>query len=151
LTVRLGAGPLPENSFDLSPFCGYFLTAFLTTLTAACLGLAVSVLSAKPDQAMAVAPLLLLPQILFADVIFELEGLLRGISSVIPCKLSMQGFGILTDFNALNISEYVPADPQDMYEATSANLYWSWVGLGIFAIVCVVVFAAALKMTKENN
>ena len=140
------AGGLPDNALGVKPFAGYFFTVCLTTLCAACLGLAISSLSPNPDRAMAIAPLVLLPQILFSGVAFELSGFINVISNVIPCKLSMQNFGVLTNFNALPASKAMAeTDPNYMYSVTNSNLYWTWGGLLIFSAVCIVVFAYALR------
>ena len=144
--------PLPENSFGIQPFLGFLITTCLTTVSAACLGLAVSSLSPNADRAMAIAPIILLPQILFSGVVFELSGFMKFISNIIPCKLSMQNFGTLANFNALPTSAEVETKALNaMYSVTnSANLFGTWRGLIISSIVYIAIFAIALRLkTKE--
>ena len=143
---------LPENSLGIQPFFGFFITACLTTVCAACLGLAVSSLSPNPDRAMAIAPIILLPQILFSGVVFELTGLMNLISNIIPCKLSMQNFGTLTNFNALPTSQDVAEKSINaMYSVTNAdNIYGTWQGLLISSIVYIVIFTAALQLKSKE-
>ena len=151
LIVQLFAG-LPGNDFGINPFLGYFVTACLTTFCAACLGLTVSSLSPNPDRAMAIAPLILLPQILFSGVVFELTGLLNLISNIIPCKLSMQNFGTLSNFNALPTSSEVAGKSiHAMYSVTNAgNIYGTWQGLLISTAVYICIFTAALKLKSKE-
>ena len=151
IVVRIFAGEFPTNTFGIPPFFGYFLTTCLTTICAACLGLAVSALSPNPDRAMAIAPIILLPQILFSGVVFELSGFMKFLSNIIPCKLSMQNFGVLTDFNSLSTSATVSdISLNSMYSITNiSNFYGSWVGLGVLSVLYTVIFALALKI-KEN-
>ncbi|MDR0491559.1 MAG: ATP-binding cassette domain-containing protein, partial [Oscillospiraceae bacterium] len=152
LIVQLFAG-MPESVMGIQPFLGFFVTACLTTVSAACLGLAVSSLSPNPDRAMAIAPIILLPQILFSGVVFELSGFMKFISGIIPCKLSMQNFGTLSNFNALSASADVESKALDsMYSITnSANVFGTWRGLIISSIVYIAIFAIALRLkTKES-
>ena len=143
---------LPENSFGIQSFLGYFITTCLTTVSAACLGLAVSSLSPNADRAMAIAPIILLPQILFSGVVFELSGFMGFISNIIPCKLSMQNFGTLANFNSLPTSTSVETKALNaMYSVTnSANVFGTWRGLIISSIVYIAVFAVALRLKTKD-
>ena len=151
LIVQVFAG-FPGNDLGIRPFLGYFITACLTTLCAACLGLTVSSLSPNPDRAMAIAPLILLPQILFSGVVFELTGLLNLISNIIPCKLSMQNFGTLSNFNALpTSSEVAEKSINAMYSVTNAdNIYGTWQGLIVSSVIYICIFTAALKLKSKE-
>jgi len=151
LIVQIFSG-LPENTLGIQPFLGYFITACLTTVCAACWGLAVSSLSPNPDRAMAIAPIILLPQILFSGVVFELTGLMNLISNFIPCKLSMQNFGTLTNFNALPTSQDLAEKSINaMYSVTNSNnIYGTWQGLLISSVVCIAIFTVALKLKSKE-
>ena len=152
LVVQIFAG-LPSNDLGIQPFIGYFITVCLTTLSAACLGLAVSSLSPNPDRAMAIAPLILLPQILFSGVVFELTGFMNLISNLIPCKLSMQNFGTLSNFNALPSSQDVSAKAINaIYSVTnvSGNIYGTWQGLLLSSLLYIAIFTVALKLKSKE-
>ena len=143
---------LPGNNFGFQPFLGFFITACLTTVSAACLGLAVSSLSPNADRAMAIAPIILLPQILFSGVVFELSGFMKFISNIIPCKLSMQNFGTLSNFNALPTSASVDTKTLNaMYSITNpSNVYGTWRGLIISSIVYIAIFTIALRLKNKE-
>ena len=61
---------LPEDGIIMSPFLELFLTIFLTALSATALGLVVSSFFDNPDRALVVAPLLIMPQILYSGILF---------------------------------------------------------------------------------
>ena len=145
----LGKAP---NTLAIPPFLSYFLTVFLTTLCAACLGLTISSLSPNPDRAMAIAPLILLPQILFSSVVFELKGYVYEISNIIPCKLSMQNFGTLSNINVLKTSADVAEKSMHfMYNAERlSNVLGTWQWLLLFSLIYICVFALALKLKSKE-
>ena len=62
-----------------------------------------------------------------------------------------RSFGVLTDFNALATSRNTAEQTlHAMYSVTNpSNLYGSWMGLVISAVVCVVVFAVALQYNES--
>ena len=148
--VQIFAG-LPGNDLGIPSFLGFFITTCLTTLCAACLGLTVSSLSPNPDRAMAIAPLILLPQIIFSGVVFTLKGYVDLVSYIIPCKLSMQNFGTLTNFNALDISKDVENYGHQMYNVENmGNVYGPWQGLLILSFIYICIFTIALKLKSKE-
>ncbi len=70
-----------------------FATSAFIMLSAMCLGLLVSSIFKNPDRAIACAPLLIMPQILFAGVVVELEGVVETISYFVTCRWGMSGYG----------------------------------------------------------
>ena len=50
---------------------------------------------------MTVAPILLMPQLLFSGLIFKLEGVSKTISWIATCRFSMEGYGITANLNSL--------------------------------------------------
>lgn len=61
----------------------------------------VAVLNA--DRAMTVAPILLMPQILFSGVIFNLEDATEVVSYLTVCRWSMEGYGSTANLNDLKL------------------------------------------------
>ena len=68
-------------------------TTFLAAIASTGMGLFVSSLFSNPDRAMTVAPILLMPQILFSGIIFTLEGATKYLSWITVCRWSMSGYG----------------------------------------------------------
>ena len=89
----------PEEGVLLHPYLEMFITTALTSISATGMGLFVSSLFNNPDRAMTVAPILLMPQILFSGLIFKLEGVTKIISWFATCRWSMEGYGTTADYD----------------------------------------------------
>ena len=99
-----------------------YITMLLLTLSAMCLGLWVSALFSNPDRAIAMAPILIMPQVLFSGLIFKLEGIAQTISIIVHCRWGMEAFGTTSDLNSLDMKIYgdtvtVPASTQHIDSA----------------------------------
>ena len=70
-----------------------FVTSAFIMLSAMCTGLVVSALTSNPDRAIAAAPILIMPQILFAGVVVELQGIVETVSYLVSCRWGMSGYG----------------------------------------------------------
>ena len=111
------ANPLVNAPLEL------FVSIFLTTCCAMCLGLLVSALFRNPDRAIAMAPLLIMPQILFSGLVFELEGPSESISYAVTCRWAMEALGTTSDLNALDLALYgkevtMPESSQTIHDQT---------------------------------
>ena len=94
-----------------------FVSISLTALSAMCLGLFVSSAFKNPDRAIAMAPLLIMPQILFSGLVFELSGVSETISYAVNCRWAMEALGTTANLNDLDLTIYgeeivVPASTQ---------------------------------------
>lgn len=106
LVVNFTLG-LPENGmqFENAPALEIFITTFLTMFSASCIGLAVSALVTNSDQAISIAPVLLIPQILFSGIIVDLQGLIDKFSYLISCRYACVAYCTTANINNLP-SEY---------------------------------------------
>lgn len=95
----------PDDSLLFAPV-ELFVTNLLITFSAMCLGLLVSSLFRNPDRAIAMAPLLIMPQILFSGLVFKLEGVAETISLFVHCRWGMEAFGTTADLNGLDLGIY---------------------------------------------
>lgn len=95
--------PLPAAGMQLpgAPALELYITTYLTMLSAGCLGLAVSAAVGNADQAISIAPVLLIPQILFSGMIVDLQGLIRRISYLISCRYACVAYCTTADINHL--------------------------------------------------
>jgi len=144
---------LPSEGVWLSPFLELLISAFLTALAASAMGIFVSSLFKSPDGAMTVAPLLLMPQLLFSGMLFELEGISNIFSYFAVCRWSMEGLGTTANLNAMDIvmtdGTRIPAlarEAEAFFEFTTSHLISSWGVLCIF----VVVFSVASVFVLRN-
>lgn len=83
------------------PAAEMFVTVFLSTLASTAIGLFISALVKKPNRAFAVVPLVLILQIVFAGLIFEISGLLTPLSWLTVSRWSMDALGTSIDLKAL--------------------------------------------------
>ena len=72
---------------------------------------------------MTIAPLLLVPQLLFSGMLFKLDGVNEFISNFVLCRWSVEALGTTTDLNSLpnsfqNMMPGVVREVEDYFEFT---------------------------------
>ncbi|MDR1532981.1 MAG: FHA domain-containing protein [Clostridiales bacterium] len=141
-------GAFPANTLGIPAFAGMFVTTFLSAFSAAALGLFVSGVSPNPDRAMTLAPLILMPQILFSGIAFDLRGFADFLANVINCKWSVVGYCVLANINELpaNAESTGTTFENVAYTATRENLFGVWGVLVFIAAVCSLLCVAALRL-----
>ncbi len=133
---------LPEEGVMLPSFLELFVSTFLTALSAAAMGLFVSSLFDNADKAMTVAPILLMPQILFSGQLFKLEGATSFLSWFVTCRWSMEGLGSTANLNDLpnsmekamggygsNLHPY-----ESFYDTDPGHIFLVWAILGLSVV-----------------
>lgn len=151
--VFVGLSGAPDGALT-NEVAELFITVFLTTLSAMALGLVISALFKNPDRAIAVAPILIMPQILFSGLIFKLEGIAENISLFVNCRWSMEAFGTTADLNGLDYAIYendlitpelYPHEWEAAFEFTLTHLTSAWAVLGVFTVVCALACGLILR------
>jgi hypothetical protein len=152
LAVAAVVGAFPANEMGVNPFLGMLATTFLSAFSATALGLAVSGLSPNPDRAMTLAPLILMPQILFSGIAFQLQGFADFLSNIINCKWSVVGYCVLANINGIpaNADSTGTTFENVAYAATRANLFGVWGILIFIAAVCSALCVAALHFEPQS-
>ena len=146
----------PENGLLMAPFPEFLLTVFLTSWAAGVMGIFISCLMKNADRAMTMAPLMLLPQLLFSGVIFDLKGLTGAISWVTTCRWSMEALGSSANLNSLELrlQEEVPTlvhEANDMYAFKTNHLISCWIILFVFVIVFTALTCIMLSRIKSER
>lgn len=95
----------PKGAFFFPPL-EVFLSTYLTVLSAMSLGLLVSAIFRSPSKALAMAPILIMPQILFSGITFELNGVTEKVSYAINCRWAIEALGTTADLNNLDLAIY---------------------------------------------
>ena len=141
----------------MSPFLEMLITTFFTAVSAMGMGLFVSSLFTNADRAMTVAPILLMPQILFSGMMFSLAGATKIISWFATCRWSMEAYGTTANLNDLQLSlqqKGLPLQhlPEDCFEFTSEHILMNW-GLLILMVVVYLIIARLVlsSVGKENG
>ncbi len=147
---------LPEEGLMMNPFLELLITTFLTAVSATAMGLFVSSLFTNADKAMMVAPILLMPQILFSGLIFTLDGPTEIISWFAICRWSVEGYGTTANLNDLPLKLQQQGIPvthvaEDFYEYTVEHLLHSWGILILFGIVCIILARIVLSSLRKEK
>jgi ABC-type multidrug transport system ATPase subunit len=126
-----------------------YITTALTGLAGLALGLAISSAAGTPDRATSLVPLALVPQILFAGLIFSLGSgltLQRVLSWFTLSRWAMDAYGASANLNALPPAPGLLrlAEPQAEYLATPEHILSRW--LILLACAALGLLAAALIM-----
>ena len=108
VNVDKGGGEFWRPFFEVtgvisSPFLEFFITTALTSISAAAMGILVSALFTNADRVMTIAPILLMPQILFSGMLFTLDGISKKISYFINCRWAMESYGSIIDLGKLDL------------------------------------------------
>ncbi len=136
------------------------LTVFLTTFSSMCIGLLVSCLFTNSDRALAMAPLLIMPQVLFSGFLFKLEGIMEKVSYFVQCKWGMEALGTSADLNGMELAIYdnemiTPEIYEHEWEAafdfTFSHLVTTWGVLCVFALVSLILCYVALRISLTRN
>lgn len=140
---------LPSEGVILAPFLELLITTFFTAIASAAMGLFVSSLFTNADRAMTVAPILLMPQILFSGMIFKLSGATETISWFAVCRWSVEGYGTTANLNEL--PKTIPTPSESFYEFTAGHLLSDWVILLVFTVGFLALARLVLnKVGKEK-
>ena len=149
--VFAAAVGLPEKGLFTVPFVELFITTFLTAIASAAMGLFVSSLFTNADRAMTVAPVLLMPQILFSGLIFKLDGATETISWLAVCRWSMEGYGTTANLNELPLRLQQQGidlvhEAEHFFEFTVKHFLTSWGILAVYTVAFLVL--ARIVLTK---
>ncbi len=153
-SVLIGA---PEKGVILPPILEIFITTWLTAVASAGMGLLVSSLFTNPDKAMTVAPLLLMPQMLFSGLLFKLSGATEIISWFAICRWSMEGYGTVANLNSLELSMQQKGIPiehaaEDFFTYTAEHLWTAWGILAGFTVLFLILARISLiRIKREGN
>ena len=148
---------LPGEGLFLSPFREMLITTFLTATASAGMGLFVSSLFTNADRAMTVAPILLMPQILFSGLIFKLDGATELISWFAVCRWSMEGYGTTANLNDLQLKMQqegimIPHEAEAFFDFTTGHMMKAWAILILFVVIFLVLARFVLNgIGKEKS
>lgn len=141
----------PKGVLFGNPFFELTVSMTLTIFSSAGIGLIVSSISKNSDKAMTVAPFLLIFQLLFSGILFELSGITEKISYLTVSKWSVGALGISSDLNSLPTMGGIPREFEEIFEFTASNLYKTWLVLLIFAAVCAVASGLLLRNVSNDS
>lgn len=148
---------LPEEAQLLaSPIGEYFLTLLLVMYAADTMGLMISCYVRSEQLASQLSPYILIVQLLFSGVLFELKDAASGISALMLSRWGMEALGNISDLNTIQsvIAEKVPmyATPfSEAYEHTPEHLRETWLILAVFCIVPLFIGSLLLHRISKDG
>ena len=139
----------------------------LLELSSAATGLLVSAIVSKPDLGVTITVVLLMPQILFSGLTFELSGVTEVISWLAVARWGMEGFGTTAGLQTMGFvpknyldDAYPPAQviqrlatddfQYKMFERTPEHLITVWAILGVITAACLVLTALAMRRIRKD-
>lgn len=149
---------MPEEGviFENLPFLEICITMVVTIFSSAAIGLIVSALSKNSDKAMTVAPFLLIVQILFSGILFELSSVTEVLSYFTVSKWSVAALGTTSNLNSLYANEKLAkagqlSDAEEIFDFTISHLLSMWGVLLVFVIVCMIGCMVLLKNVSKDS
>lgn len=136
---------------------GLWVTNFLTIFAAINLGLMISAGVKNITQANSAFPLLLLPQIIFSGVLFDMTGVGKYLSWLMLSRWSIGAYGILVNVNNMVPEPIVlfdgtevsqPFEGSPVYNATWGNLFLNW---GILLLHAAIYLVTTYFLQKQKD
>jgi ABC transport system ATP-binding/permease protein len=148
----------PAPSSQLLPWTlGLFITNFCTLISSICLGLLLSSFVTNQNEANNSLPLIMIPQIIFSGVLFDLDGISTQISWLMLSRWSVSAYGTLVDVNAMIPGSIIipgqppipqPIQPNLIYAPTWEKLGLDWGALLLSAMIYLVI---AMYLQKHKD
>jgi ABC-type multidrug transport system ATPase subunit len=116
---------MPAHGLVLPVFLELYLTISLCGIAGIALGLALSAIAATPDKAMSLIPFVLVPQVLFAGVMFVLKGVTSAIGWLVSARAGVDALSAIVDLNQLPSMIPLPYEPQYAHEPRIVLTAWA--------------------------
>ncbi len=134
----------------LPTYLELYITFFLVILAADVLGLMVSSIVKTVTSAMTVMPFVMIVQLIFSGVVFELEGFKNLFSYLTVSKWGVNAFCSIVNVNSfLNMS--LNSVETSSYDHTLANLMQCWALLIVFVGIYFAISIVALKSVDKDK
>ena len=122
-------------------FAELYVTLLLSSFAGLMMGLVISALVPNSDRAVSIVPVLLIPQIIFASVIFELKGNAgQWISVILPARWGMQAAGSIDHLHD-KFTDHSTA----FYAHDAAHVLAFWGALVALTLVFFVLTLLAMR------
>jgi ABC-type multidrug transport system ATPase subunit len=155
--VFLGLVSVNREGVFFDNFSGeIFITMWLTILASIAMGFVISALVTTGDKAMAVAPFVLIIQLLFSGILFALEGAGEILSYVTVSRWSVSALGRTANLNELELrmQEEFPMiehEIEPIFEATATGLMQTWLVLALMVLLFMVASTISLRRIAKDR
>jgi ABC transport system ATP-binding/permease protein len=159
LVALVGLKAPYKNSVLLSPFMEIYVTMALTALAGLMTGLLISAIVPNNDRAMSIVPLPLIPQVVFAGVIFSLDNppFLQVLGAFFSARWSMAAMGTTIGLHTDKVDSDKFSYVTTIFSSVSGNNHQAAVGhllLCWFALILMIVlqgFAIAWFIKRKDH
>ena len=132
------------------------LSVWLTVLAAIGLGFVISAVVKTGDKAMAIAPFVLIIQLLFSGILFTLEGAGKVISYVTVSRWSVEALGSIAKLNRLSLklqADYpmLEHEAESFFKATGGHVGQCWGILTFMTVLFLLVSMVALRRIAKDT
>jgi ABC transport system ATP-binding/permease protein len=115
---------LPDHGVVLPALLEIYLTVALAGFAGIALGLGISAIASTADKATSLIPIVLVPQVLFAGVMFALRGASDVFSHLVSSRAAVDALAATVDLNRLPSPLPIPFEPA--YAHTPSVLLGAW-------------------------
>lgn len=136
---------LPKNGiiFD-NVLVEYFLTILLLMYAADAMGLMISCIVRKEETANVMAPYILIVQLIFSGILFEMEGVADYVSYAMLSRWGMEALGSTSNLNdlPLKLAEQAPMlvkEFEDGFDSTTEHIFMVWGILLGFSLAFIIL------------
>lgn len=145
-----------QGALLASPILEYYISVLLLMYAADAMGLMFSCMVRKAETASVMAPYVLIVQLIFSGILFDMDGASELLSYTMLSRWGMEAMGSTSNLNALplKLQEEVPIlvhETEDMFEHTGTHVGLTWLALGLFAIVFVLVGCVMLRRMATDS
>lgn len=136
---------------------GFAVTTFLTLVASTSLSLMLSTYVKSENEGNGILPLVMIPQIIFSGVLFDLDGWSSKLSWLMLSRWSIGAYGSLVNVNSMApdmtattadnpLAEFF--QPSVIYDPTWENLTLNWGILGLHTLIYLLI---ALFLQKRKD
>ena len=149
-----------EGVLGIPVMIEYFVSLFLVMYAADAMGLMISAIVKKDEMASKMAPYILIVQLLFSGVMFEMKGIAKGLSALMLSRWGMESMGSVSNLNSFpprihtevpGTAGIVPFYDEAAFDNDPGHLLLAWGVLLLFVAVQLTVCAAFLKKVKNDT
>lgn len=153
---KLSVGIPEEGLLFEQSFLEVFVTTWLTIIAAMALGFVVSAIVKSGDKAMTCAPFVLIIQLLFSGILFELKGAGKKIAYLTISKWSVESYGSIAHLNKLTtrMQEAVPGtehEVEKIFEFSKPHLLQHWGVLLGMVVLCGILTSLILRGVSKDG
>jgi ABC-type multidrug transport system ATPase subunit len=146
LGVMITRVKLPADGILLPPLLEIYVSIALAGLAGVGLGLAVSAVAATPDKATSFIPIVLVPQVVLAGIMFTLTGVMAWVSWLVSARAAVDALSATVDTNHLTFLIPLPDEPQ--YAHSKRVLLTAWSALVGQAFLFATIAWLTLRRRK---